>query len=96
MEARAEKRKAFEEVVEQQRRQEEDRKLTKNYEMQQRLFEFRKEQADRDMPTTQFNLGKMYMNGEGCDMNKELGMTYIQKAATNGCSEAAEFLRKLK
>ena len=81
---------------EQERIQRQEKEYQEHIKLQKRLFEFRKEQAEKDMPSAQFNLGIMYLHGTGCEMNKELGMTYIQRAATNGCADAIEFVGKNK
>jgi hypothetical protein len=59
-----------------------------------RLFEFRKEGATNGLPTSQFSLGKMYLSGDGCETNKELGMIWVRLAAANGNTDAQEMVKK--
>ena len=61
-----------------------------------RTFAFRKEQADKDSPSAlyQYLVGKMYLNGEGTEVNTKLGLEYIYKASTNGSQDAVDFLKK--
>jgi TPR repeat protein len=63
--------------------------------MTNRLFAFRKEQADKNnSATSQFNVGLMYMNGQGTVTNEVLGIQYIKTASTNGNSDAVIYLKK--
>jgi hypothetical protein len=64
-------------------------------EMTNRLFAFRKEQADKNnSSTSQYNVGLMYINGQGTKTNRVLGIAYIKTASTNGNSDAVIYLKK--
>jgi len=46
--------------------------------------------------SAQFFLGKHYLNGEGCETNRELAIDWFRKAATQGSLEASNELVSLK
>lgn len=58
-----------------------------------KLFQFRKEQADANNSRCQYQVGVMYINGQGTVTNAALGMEYIQRASTNGSSDAVAYLK---
>jgi TPR repeat protein len=62
--------------------------------MKQRLFNFKKQQADNNNDSARYEVGKMYLNGIGIETNKLMGIAYIKIAASNGNKEAIEFLKK--
>lgn len=63
--------------------------------MTNHLFLFRKEQADKNNSARcQYQVGLMYINGEGTVTNKVLGIQYIRRAATNDFSDAVLYLKK--
>lgn len=60
-----------------------------------KAFELFREIAEQNI-IAQYHLGTMYINGEGTEVNKELGLIWIKRAAEEGYPEAMKYLKKLK
>ncbi len=59
------------------------------------LFALRKQRALSGAPDACFDLGMMYVKGEGTETNLDLGLKYIKIAAQNGYGSAVEYLKKV-
>ena len=62
--------------------------------MTNHLFLFRLAEADtNNSARCQYQVGVMYLNGQGTVTNKETGLEYIKRASTNGNSDAVSYLK---
>jgi TPR repeat protein len=62
----------------------------------EKLFSTRRQQALQGSSTACYDLGLMYLNGEGTQTNVELGLKYIKIAADGGYGLATKFLKRYK
>jgi len=53
-------------------------------------------QATNGSPSAQCSLGIHYLNGQGCEINREFAIYWLKKAAAQGDVEASNTLAKLK
>lgn len=58
-------------------------------------FEWYTKAAERQYDKGQFNLGLMYMKGEGAQVNLDLALHWMKKAAYNGSDEAHVYIEKI-
>lgn len=61
----------------------------------QKTIEFQKKRAEAGSPTSQYDLGMRYLNGDGLEKNPELAKKWLKAAATNGNSQAVKQLEEL-
>jgi TPR repeat protein len=59
----------------------------------EQLFEYRRQSALKGSPSASFDLGLMFLHGEGTETNVGLGLRWIKTAANNGYGSAIEFLK---
>ncbi len=57
------------------------------------LFSLRKQRALQGAADACFDVGMMYLKGEGTETNLDLGLKYIKIAAQNGYGSAVEFMK---
>ncbi|EEF62937.1 tetratricopeptide repeat protein [Pedosphaera parvula] len=62
--------------------------------VKQRVIEFKKEAATNDFVYAQFDLGLLYLKGDGVKADKDLAGYWLNRAAAHGNSEAAQELEK--
>ena len=74
-----------------QQKAERDRKAAV---VKQRVIEFKKEAATNDFVYAQFDLGLLYLKGDGVKPNRELARYWLNRAAGRGSRDAAQELEK--
>jgi hypothetical protein len=70
-------------------------KQKRDQETHARIVKVFKDKATNGLPVAQFQLGQFYLNGNGVETNKQLGIFWLQCAVTNGSVEASNLLRSL-
>jgi hypothetical protein len=68
----------------------------KEHEAQLRAFRTVYSGATNGSPSMQYSLALRYLNGQGCETNKDEGIRWLKIASTNGSYEAASKLAALK
>ncbi|EOZ2403692.1 tetratricopeptide repeat protein [Providencia stuartii] len=53
-------------------------------------FDWFKKSADKKFPPAQYQVGKMYENGEGTEMDDKAASEYLNKACKGGLKEACK------
>lgn len=61
-----------------------------------KVVEFKKTQASNNVAYAQYDLGKLYLTGDGVESNRDLALYWINRAATNGYKDAEVFLKSTK
>lgn len=61
----------------------------------ERVVRFQREQAEKGLPSFQYELGARYMNGDGVETNRALAVQWLQKAAAQGESRAEKLLQSI-
>ena len=68
----------------------------KNYQAQANAIHFLQPQATNGDASAQCELGLHFLNGQGCEINQEQGVYWLQKAAAHGDLRASKKLDQLK
>ena len=87
---------AADQLVEDQRLAVQRAQNQKIYEAQERAVKWLQSQATNGDAGAECSLGEHYLNGQGCDTNRQQGIYWLQKAADQGDIEASNCLANLK
>jgi hypothetical protein len=68
----------------------------KSNETRSRVVAYQTEQANKGLPSFQFELGKRYLKGDGVEVNTNLAIHWLKAACTNGESQASNLLNKIQ
>ena len=63
-------------------------------ETQRKVLENQKRLAEKGYPSSQFDLGMRYLTGDGVEKDLGLARQWLEKAAQNGHSQAADWLKE--
>jgi len=69
---------------------------TNDPDVKRRVFEFRKSSAARGLDSYQYEVGKMYLDGDGVAQDRAAGRFYLEMAAQQGHAEAVRIVSTYK
>jgi TPR repeat protein len=83
-------------LIEKQKAEAQKTAQAKVYATQAKAIIWLQSQATNGSVSAQCSLGLHYLNGQGCETNKELAVYWLTQAANQGDFEASNTLAKLK
>lgn len=64
--------------------------IVDDQDLKRRVLKHKKLSAAKGLPTYQYELGKMYLNGDEVDRNEKIGRFYLEMSAQQGNTQAAQ------